>query len=97
MPSRRCAGTDHMDWSDEDSNDPDYRESSDDSDADDLPQSMHRDRAQWIVDHTDTIADLLRILRVDGEHVFGRAFLQTCSINSFANFVYKYTMPGAHT
>lgn len=46
MPSTRSAGEPLMDPLDNDSDyDPDYRESSDDSEADDLPKTMQRDRA----------------------------------------------------
>ena len=76
--------------------DPDYREESDDSDADDLPRTMWRDRADWIVQNQDAIADLFHVIKAAGQVVFGGAFLQTANINHFANFVYKYTTPGAN-
>ena len=94
MPSTRGAAPDFdglpNDYSD-DSDDPDYREGSETED--DIPKSMERDRAQWIVDNADDLGWLYRKLLEDGRSVFGQSFLQTCSINAFANFVYINTTP----
>lgn len=76
----------------EDEFDPDYVE---ESDEDDLPQSIGRDRAQWVVDNTDALEDLYRAVKEYGQRVFGGAFLQTGNITAFSHFVYKYTSPGA--
>lgn len=77
----------------EDEFDPDYVE---ESDEDDLPATMGRDRAQWVVEHTDALEDLYRAFKEIGQRVFGGAFLQTGDITCFSHFVYKYTTPGAH-
>jgi hypothetical protein len=71
-----------------------YRESSADSD-DDLPMTMARDRAQWVVDNQDAVEDLYRAFKETGKQLFGEAFFQCGNITPFAHFVYKYTMPGA--
>ena len=77
--------------------DPDYRESSDDTDEDNLPRRMFRDRAQWFIENREAIASVYNFLRRHGKEVFGEAFLQTCSLNAFGNFVYKFTTPGANS
>ena len=77
------------------SDDPDYREDSDDGDEDDLPKSMFRDRAEWFIDNREAIAEVYREFLRNGRAVFGDAFLQLSTINAFGNFVYKYTSPGA--
>ena len=79
-----------MDFSDDD-DDPDYREES--GEEEEIPNTMHRDRAQWIVDNTEDLEWLYRKLKEDGKSTMGRAFLQTCTITNFANFVYRYTTP----
>ena len=84
-----------MDYTD-DSDDPDYREDSE-CELDEIPKSMHRDRAQWIVDNTEELEWLYRKVREDGASVMGGSFLQTCTINSFANFVYRFTTPFSET
>ena len=76
----------------DDEYDPDYRESSE-SDADDLPVTMERDRAVWIEDNVEDVEWLYRVFRENGRSVMGEAFLQTCTINLFANFLYRYTTP----
>ena len=81
----------------DDSDDPDYREDSDEGDEDDLPKSMGRDRAQWVVANTEALAEIYNLLKLNGQQVFGGAFLQTGNLNAFCNFVYKYTTPGAST
>jgi len=90
MPSAKVSN----EWDEDDSNDPDYRESSDSDNESDIPRSMARDRARWIEDNVDEIAALYRALKNGGETVFGGAFLQAATINNFANFCYKYTAPG---
>ena len=79
----------------DDSDDPDYRESSADEDEDELPPSMARDRAQWTVENQDVIGELYRMFKDSGSIVFGGAFFQTGSITAFAHFIYRYTSPGA--
>ena len=79
----------------DDSDDPDYRESSADDSADDLPPSMARDRAQWVVDNREAVAELYRAFKESGQALFGAAFFQCGSITEFSHLVYKYTMPGA--
>ena len=80
------------DYSD-DEFDADYRESSEEEDDDELPKSMHRDRAAWIEENMDDLAWLYRSLLENGRAQFGQGFLQTGSINTFANFVYRNTTP----
>ena len=80
---------------DDDSYDPDYRESSDDDNEDEIPRSMARDRARWIEENVDEIAVVFNAMKQSGKELFGGAFMQTGTINNFANFCYKYTMPGA--
>ena len=97
MPSAR-GYNDAVDWerpSDDSEDDPDYREDSDEGDEDDLPRSMGRDRAQWMIDNREALAEVYRVLKGTGTQVFGAAFLQQSSLNAFGNFVYKYTTPGA--
>ena len=80
---------------DDDPNDPNYRESSDEDDVEsDVPESMHRDRAYWMVENVDALGELYSLFKRDGEKLFGSAFLQMCDINVFCKFVYKYTTPG---
>ena len=79
----------------DDSDDPDYREDSDEGDEDDLPPSMGRDRAQWMIDNREALAEVYRALKEVGQGVFGTAFMQLGNLNAFGNFVYKYTTPGA--
>ena len=81
------------DWS-SDECDPDYRESSADED-DELPRSMARDRAQWVVDNQEAIEEVYRLFKENGMQAFGRAFYQTGNVTAFAHFVYRYTTPGA--
>jgi hypothetical protein len=100
MPSTRSTAADMSsglaeDYSD-DEYDPDYRESSEDED-DELPKSMHRDRARWIEDNVEDIAFLYRKVLEDGRSLFGHAFLQNASINAFANFLYRNTTPFSET
>jgi hypothetical protein len=87
--------TDYEIPSDNSDDDPDYREDSDEGDEDDLPPSMGRDRAQWMIDNREALAEVYRALKSVGQDTFGTAFLQLSSLNAFGNFVYKYTTPGA--
>ena len=97
MPSaRRQNEFTHDDLpSDRESDDPDYRESSADEEEDELPRTMARDRAQWVVDNTEIITELYSLFKANGRVAFGEAFFQTGNITSFAHFVYRYTTPGA--
>tara|TARA_Y100001972_G_scaffold118034_1_gene157698 strand:- start:2514 stop:2819 length:306 start_codon:yes stop_codon:yes gene_type:complete len=81
-----------MDYSD-DEFDPDYRESSEEDDTDDVPKTMQRDRAKWIEDNVEDIEWLYRKLLEDGRSLMGNSFLQTATINTFANFLYRNTTP----
>ena len=85
------------DLPDDFSDDPDYREDSADEEDDELPPSMARDRAQWVVDNQDAVEELYRAFKEAGVTLFGGAFFQCGNITPFAHFVYKYTMPGATT
>ncbi len=79
-----------------DDNDPDYRESSEDDSAEsEIPASMQRQRAHWIVEHEDALRELYMCFKGSGCVLFGGAFYQLGSINEFCKFVFKYTMPGA--
>tara|TARA_B100000965_G_scaffold369800_1_gene357439 strand:- start:45 stop:350 length:306 start_codon:yes stop_codon:yes gene_type:complete len=97
MPSTRrtgdadCSGLAN-DYSD-DEYDPDYRESSEEDEADDVPKTMHRDRAKWIEDNVEDIEWLYRKLLEDGRSIMGNSFLQTATINQFAYFLYRNTTP----
>ena len=84
-------------WLDEeDEFDPDYREDSEtESDADSVPRTLARDRADWLETNVEEVAELYKATKTVGEKLFGKACLQNCNINKFANFVYKYTTPGA--
>ena len=93
MPSAK-ASTSWVDDEEDDSEDPDYRESSDSDNESDIPRSMARDRARWIEENVDEIAFLYKELKEKGQTIFGGAFMQTSTINNFANFCYKYTAPG---
>ncbi|MAH41472.1 MAG: hypothetical protein CMO41_04415 [Verrucomicrobiales bacterium] len=72
--------------------DPDYRESSEEEE-DEVPKTMQRDRAKWIEDNVEDIEFLYRQLMRDGRSMFGDSFLQTGTINTFANFLYRNTTP----
>ena len=104
MPSTRSRnepleGPLDNDYSDEtdDEYDPDYREDSESDTADDLPKNMQRDRAKWITTNVEEIEWLYRKLLEDGRSVFGNALLQTGTINNFANYLYRHTMPFSET
>ena len=96
MPSTRGGGRhdllEGLHDSDDDDYDPDYRET--DSEDDELPMSMQRDRAQWIVDNQEALEDLYRDFKEKGRYVLGASFLQTGNITSFCNFIYRFTTPG---
>ena len=97
MPSTRCSGGTLMDareLPDDDDSDPDYREGSADED-DDLPPSMARDRADWVVANVEAVEELYKCFKEVGEQLFGAAFFQCGNITPFAHFVYKHTQPGA--
>ena len=92
-----------MTWRDElppsdDENDPDYREDSADDSEDELPWSVARDRAEWVVQYSDEITQLFAALKTAGVSLFGNAFLQMPGASTgFAHMLYKYTSPGALT
>ena len=92
MPCTRSTECDLMEGLSD--SDPDYREDSEvEEDLDEIPRSMQRDRAQWIVDNTEDLEWLYRKLREDGRSLMGESLLQTCTINNFANFIYRFTTP----
>ena len=93
MPCTRSSGPTDFDDLDFD-DDVSYRESSADEE-DELPESMARDRAAWIIDNQDAIEELWATFKQTGTALFGRAFFQCGNITPFAHLVYKYTMPGA--
>ena len=81
------------DFSDDDY-DPDYREGSEDEAMeDDVPKTMQRDRAAWVERNVEDLEFLYRHLLEQGRSVMGDTFLQTCTINAFANFLYRHTTP----
>ena len=98
MPCTRANGDGHLssglqdDYSDE--FDPDYRES-EDEEEEELPRTMQRDRAQWVVDNTDDLEWLYRNYLELGRSLFGHAFFQQGNVTDFAHFVYKHTTPMA--
>jgi gentisate 1,2-dioxygenase len=78
--------------------DPDYRESSEDESAEsEIPASMQRLRANWVVENYDVLKELYQCFKGSGHVLFGNAFYQLGGFNEFCNFVFKYTMPGATT
>lgn len=77
--------------------DPDYRESSEDDTTDDVPKTMQRDRARWIEENVEDIGWLYRKLLDDGRSIMGQGFLQSATINTFANFLYRNTTPFSET
>jgi len=98
MPSTRGVKLDYGDglpddFSDEEF-DPDYRESSADEDAvDDLPMTMHRDRAEWVLENREDL-EWLWINFLDlGRSQMGNAFMQKCDSTMFSYFVYRNTTP----
>ena len=78
MPSTRATG-DAMDGLDndysDDEYDPDYRESSEGESDDDVPKTMHRDRARWVEDNVEDVEHLYRHLLESGRSVMGDVFL----------------------
>ena len=82
------------DWESSDC-DPDYRESSAEEDYDELPRSLGRDRAEWVVTNQDAVEELYKSFRDVGETLFGSAFFQFGNVTTFSHFIYKYTTPGA--
>ena len=100
MPSTRGSQTPLVDGNDlpddyeSDDMDPDYRESSADED-DELPKTMARDRAEWVVSNQEAVEEFYRAFRDIGFQLFGRAFFQTGNVTDFSHFLYKYTTPGA--
>ena len=97
MPSTRSTAAEvnnglAMEYSD-DEFDPDYRESSDEDNEDDVPKTMARDRARWIEDNVEDIEWLYRKVLTEGRSVFGNSFLQLSTINIFANYLYRNTTP----
>ena len=100
MPSTRRSGDELMtggDFTDDTGSDydPDYREESADEDEDEIPASMARDRADWVVDNQTAIEELFMVFKDAGRELFGNAFFQCGSVTPFAHFVYKHTTPGA--
>ena len=97
MPSTRgrVLDIDPMDLPSDDEYDPDYRESSADESDSEIPPSMARDRAQWVVKNQEAIEELYRAFQDTGRVLFGDAFFQLGGITPFAHVVYKYSTPGA--
>ena len=97
MPSTRRTldEVDPMDLPSDDEFDPDYRESSADDSDYEVPRSMARDRAQWVVEHQAALEELYRTFKDVGCTLFGEAFFQLGGITPFAHVVYKYSTPGA--
>lgn len=75
--------------------DMDYREDSEEESSEsDIPQSMQRDRAQWVVENYDELVEIYEVFKKVGVLTFGSAFFQSGGIDRFAKFCYKYTSPG---
>jgi hypothetical protein len=72
--------------------DPDYLEES--ADDDELPPTLGRDRADWVVEYTDALEELYGAFLDTGRQLFGNAFFQTGGITEFSHFCYRYTQPG---
>lgn len=83
-----------MDYSSSDS-DPDYRESSADEDEE-IPRSMGRDRAEWVMLNQEEIAEFYDQFKQIGRQLFGNCFYQTGGITAFGHFLYRHTTPGAN-
>jgi|TARA_B100000073_G_scaffold300289_1_gene266659 hypothetical protein len=96
MPSTRANNDGHLahglpdDYSSDDF-DPDYCESEEGDDE--LPRTMERDRAQWVVDNTEDLEWLYRNYLELGRSMFGNAFFQQGNITAFAHFIYRHTTP----
>lgn len=84
---------DAADLPSDDEMDPDYTEG-ETSDEDDIPQRFTRDRARWMQENHEELAELFMLFKEYGERIFGRAFFQCGTINKFGNHIYKYTTPG---
>ena len=82
--------------SDDDSDDPDYRESSDEEDEE-CAKSYHKMRADWIVNNQDALEEGYRMFKETGQKLFGGAFFQLGSVNDYCKLVFKYTQPGVNT
>lgn len=108
MPARAASnafkGDDRYEcYSDSDDEfDPDYRESSDDSDESvggdpntAVNRRFTRMRAQWMVDHHGALEEGYKAFLDVGHQLFGGAFFQLGSINEYAKLIFKYTQPGA--
>lgn len=95
MPCTRTSNEPLMDCdlpSDSDDDyDPDYCEDPDEDDE--LPQTKERDRAQWIVDYHEELAEMFSEFRNHGRALFGDAFFQNANITTFSKFVYINTTP----
>ncbi len=74
---------------------PDYTEGESDSE-DDLPATMGRDRAMFLSDNQEALAELFHLFLTTGRQLFGNAFHQTGNMTAFCHYVYRHTTPGAH-
>ena len=79
----------------DDENDPDYDEGSYDTDDDDLPMTLGRVRADWVVTNVDAIGELYAVFLRVGRDLFGSAFHQNGRVDYLAKFVFKFMQPGA--
>ena len=66
-----------------------------DSDEGDIPEQLVRVRQKWLEQNRDAIEEAYYHYTEIGQMLFGRAFHQLGGIDEFADFVFKYTQPGA--
>ena len=72
-----------------------WEEGEEESDEyEDVPRTMQRDRAQWVVENYDELVEIYEVFKKVGVLTFGSAFFQSGGIDKFAKFCYKYTSPG---
>ena len=60
-----------------------------------IPTHMKHVFSTWKRDNWDALEPLFLAYMKHGRAVFGGAFHQTGTIETFANFVFKYMQPGA--
>ena len=65
------------------------------SDEGEIPNTLKQTRSQWIEEHYDAIEELFHFYMHSGRAYFGNSFFQCGDLSHFADFVFKYTQPGA--
>lgn len=59
------------------------------------PMDLRRSVWNWEFENQMALLELYTLFKKDGETVFGRAFFQTGTFADFAEFVFRFTTPGA--